>query len=206
MCLYTSNILPHGVRHQLDASPAAMLIAGQCRRGGSPAGSFGRSARTPVLPPPSEGLPVGPHGHCWSRASWLLSELPPQSGLSSLARSFLTCLSATWLPSSFFACSPIVFTASSFEFSAFSSLFTAGVLSSPLLFLALLPLAVVEDRVVVVHLSPLLARSRLRIFLTLFRRDSACSGNRQTYARVSSACSGRYLSTMRTSLSARSPT
>ena len=43
--------------------PPPCTLPGPCRKGGSPAGSLGRSARTPVLPPPSEGLPVGPHGH-----------------------------------------------------------------------------------------------------------------------------------------------
>ena len=53
---------------------------------------------------------------------------------------------------------------------------------------------------------PLLARIFLRIFFTRFRRAAACLGKRQTNALVSSACSGRYLSTSRTSLSAFVPT
>ena len=181
MCVCTRRTSSHmGLGVSWTRPPPSCSALAPCRRGGSPTGSFGRSAKTPVLPRPSEGLPVGPHGHSWSRASWLLlSELPPQTGLSSLARSFLTCLSATRLPSTFFACSPVWFTAGSFGVSAFSSLFTTGVLSSPLLFLVVLPVAVVEDRVVVVQLSLLLARIRLRIFLTLFRRDSACPGNRR---------------------------
>ena len=79
--------------------------SGRSRRrrccGGSPAGSAGLYASTPLLVPESEGLPSGPHGHwlhgwpgspssllswLWWGSAWFSSvSLPPQSGGVSLA-------------------------------------------------------------------------------------------------------------------------
>ena len=109
MGLYLVDSAPPFVWPKVDGFPrscsgvspgAEDRSSGRSRRrrccGGSPAGSAGLYASTPLLVPESEGLPSGPHGHwlhgwpgspssllswlCWG-STWFSSvSLPPQSG------------------------------------------------------------------------------------------------------------------------------